>query len=325
MIENFDEGRPEFKGFSKYYHDVILDGLLGLDMQRRETVKLFLMWVVIGMIIGGAGFAVSLLFGLFGVGVFLGFAGFAFGMSQAEKRMKIVRVKTKNHLVGSICNYVNMTFNPEGFTPMDLKIFRALKLLPRADRENFEDQITGAAHGANFKLHEAHLEQRNNSDSGSNYSTVFRGILMTLDFPMTFTGTTLVLRQNKIFNFKRKGNLKRVGLADPVFEKAFEAFGSDQVEARYLLTPTFMQRLLDLESIFSGKNLKAAFQNGQLMIVIEAGNQFEVGSMFQTLTDRKRTEKLITEIGLVFDIVDTVLKPAANRVSYKSNVPTKGT
>jgi len=40
--------------------------------------------------------------------------------------------------------------------------------------------------------------------------------------------------------------MKRVGLVDPVFEKIFEAYGTDQVEARYLLTPTFMQRLVRL-------------------------------------------------------------------------------
>ena len=325
MIEDFDEGRAEFKGFSNHYRDVIFEGLLALDMERRQTAKTFIMWVIGGILIGLIGFGISMMFGLFGIGVMAGFAGFALGMSQAEKRMKVVRLKTKAHLVGGICNYVGMTFLAEGFEPMSLTHFRNLKLLPSSDRDRFEDQIKGMAHGANFTLHEAHLEREDHSDNGSSCKTVFRGILMTLDFPMKFAGTTLVLRQNKFFKSKRKGNLKRVGLADPVFEKAFEAYGSDQVEARYLLTPTFMQRLLDLETIFAGKNLKAAFYGGQLMIVIEAGNQFEVGSMFKTLTERSRTEKLIQEIGLVFDIVDTVLKPASNRVNYRSNVPTKGT
>ena len=50
-----------------------------------------------------------------------------------------------------------------------------------------------------------------------------------------------------------------MGLEDPTFNKAFAVFGSDQVEAREILTPTFMQQLVDLESAYSGAHLRYAF------------------------------------------------------------------
>ncbi len=323
-MDQFDESREAFLGFSQYYHDSLHAGLLGLDMERRAAVKTFFKWVVIGFAIGLGGFLITRYMGYGEAGFFVGFIGVVFGLFMADKGMAKVRVKTKTHLVGGICNYVGLAFEAEVFTPLDLSRMRELKLLPGATRQKFEDQISGKAHGADFILHEAHLERKSRNNKNNNYVTVFRGILMTLDFPSDFSGTTLILRE-RFLQTKRKGKLKRVGLADPVFEKAFEAYGSDQVEARYLLTPTFMERLIDLETIFSGKNLRAAFDGGQLMIIIEAGNQFEVGSMFKTLMQRKRTDKLIEEIGLIFDIVDTVLKPAANRIDYKSKLPTKGT
>jgi len=145
MIDDFDETRPEFRGFSDYYRSAIFEGLLALDMQRRATVKVFITWVGFGVILGLIGFGVSMIFGLFGVGVFAGFAGFVLGMSQAEKRMKVVRLETKAHLVGGICQYVGMSFKADGFEPMKLNSFQNLSLLPKADRKRFEDQITGLA------------------------------------------------------------------------------------------------------------------------------------------------------------------------------------
>ena len=62
------------------------------------------------------------------------------------------------------------------------------------------------------------------------------------------------------------------------FSKIFEAYGTDQVETRYLLTPTFMQRLVDLEQSVDGKKIRFAFTGGQLLIAVETENRYEAGS-----------------------------------------------
>ena len=46
--------------------------------------------------------------------------------------------------------------------------------------------------------------------------------------------------------------LRKVGLEDPHFEKIFEVFGDDQVEARAILTPVFMEELVALETAYAG-------------------------------------------------------------------------
>ena len=100
--------------------------------------------------------------------------------------------------------------------------------------------------------------------------------------------------------------MKCVGLVDPVFEKIFEAFGTDQVEARYLLTPVFMQTLVDLENSINGKNIRFGFDKNQLFIAVETNDQYEAGSMFKPLIDPARTQKILDEIGAVYDVVDIV-------------------
>ena len=63
----------------------------------------------------------------------------------------------------------------------------------------------------------------------------------------TFKGTTIIKRdRGKVANFFRSkmSGLESVKLEDPKFEKLFDVYGNDQIEARYLLTPSFMERPL---------------------------------------------------------------------------------
>ncbi len=308
-MDIFDENRPEFSGINKLYRDDILPKLIAMDMERRRALstvkKIFVLIAIlfvlitffairtgaINMVIFGAGAAI--------VGAFTAYS-WKFGKLSLE---------TKQTLVAKICQHIGWNFHSTEFIPIPLDVFLEYGLLSRPDRSRFEDQMWGLAHGCAFRLNEAHLEKKTrNSKGGTNWSTIFRGVLIEIDFTREFLGQTLIMRDAGLFNRKKRGELKRVGLVDPVFEKIFECYGTDQVEARYLLTPTFMQRLVDLETLLSGKRLRAGFVGGKLHIAISAPNQFEAGSMFKPLTDTARTQKILDEIGTVFDIVDMVAK-----------------
>ena len=118
-------------------------------------------------------------------------------------------------------------------------------LVPGWDRSSYEDLIVGNRNGIDFEFFEAHLEEkRTTTDSKgrtrTTWVTVFRGQCIRFDFHKRFFGHTLVTRDAGFFNFFGKltmGDLDRARLESPEFEKAFEVYTSDQVEARFLLTP----------------------------------------------------------------------------------------
>ena len=103
--------------------------------------------------------------------------------------------------------------------------------------------------------------------------------------------------------------MKRIGLVDPVFEKLFEAYGTDQVEGRVILNPAFMQRMVDLEKAVQGKKIRYGFDQDKLYIAVETPDQFEAGSMFKPLDAPDRTQKILDEIGAVYNVVDGILSP----------------
>jgi len=100
--------------------------------------------------------------------------------------------------------------------------------------------------------------------------------------------------------------MQRAALEDPTFEKIFEVYTTDQVESRYLLTPDLMQKLVDLEEVFHGGKLKAAFDGGEMFITVQGGNLFEPGSMFKPLDSVDRVQELLKDFAAVFQLIDAV-------------------
>ncbi len=99
----------------------------------------------------------------------------------------------------------------------------------------------------------------------------------------------------------------RVGLASPAFEKSFEAWSTDQVEARDLLDPIVLERFQELERLFGGKQLRAAFDGGKLLIAVETGDRLNIGTMFKPIDGAGRVETILKEFDVVFDLIDVLL------------------
>lgn len=319
-MHQFNEHHSELKGFSKYFHNEIFPLLAAQDGVRRVALgKAKLYCTIIALVAVGGAIYFHLTADEFQLIIIPLFGGaIAIGLLYG-RLMKTVRGETKDRIVGGICNYVGWNFQAEVTDKPDLNLLAIYGLLPKGyqrkddgsvnwssgKRSSFEDQMSGEAHGAQFKSVETHLERKNDD----NWSTVFRGQVMMLTFPRKFLGKTVVLRDKGMFQSKKKGELKRVGLVDPVFEKIFEAYSTDQVESRYLLNPVFMQKLVDLEKSVDGKNIRFGFIEGQLLIVVETPNRFEAGSMLKPLIAPARTQKILNEVGAIYDIVDAVLAP----------------
>ena len=99
--------------------------------------------------------------------------------------------------------------------------------------------------------------------------------------------------------------LNEIRLEDPDFSKKYKAFSSDQIEARYLITPAFMERFKNIETSFGTHNVKCSFYDNSLMFAISTNkNLFEIGSLFKSLEDPKQLETFFNEITSIFLLVD---------------------
>lgn len=314
----------EEDGLAKLYSERVEPILRRQEESRREAMRAF--WLRVALTVPATLGAAALATWIFAdvQAVFMAGAVTAIGGGAiAYMPLQAVASATKVQSLTAIAGAIGCRYQVSGFQPEALPTFSELKLLPSCDRSNYEDCFDGSHHGCNFAFYEGHLENRVQTKNGSRWVTVFRGQLVRIAFPKKFLGTTIIRRDRGMFNFMQRwmSTLQHVGLGDSRLEKAFEVYSNDQVEARYLIHPVFMERLLELETAFKGKNLRGAFVDGDLLIAIEGGDKFEVGSMFSNLNDIARARSIVADITEIMRLIDAVLTAEQGALPQKETGP----
>ncbi len=103
----------------------------------------------------------------------------------------------------------------------------------------------------------------------------------------------------------QKQLLKPIHLEDPVFEKKFNAYSTDEIEGRYLITTAFMERFMNLQTAFGAKRAKCAFYGDSVMFAITTNkNLFEIGSLFGKLENPKQIDQFFNEFASILLLVE---------------------
>lgn len=305
-------GRNEFAGFQPFYETSIAPYLAEKESARAAAVTNVL-------ILGAATAVLALSIALYApfsemklqVAIFIAMGGAALSAWLLDR----ARADITHGLLDRIAGRLGFAYRGKLDRPGYYEPFRRLKLLPNHNREAWEDEVAGAHGASGFVFCEAHLKYKS-SGKNSSTRTVFHGQLFVIDYPKRFLGSTVILRDMGPLNvLMRPGKeYSQVGLASPVFEKAFEAWSTDQVEARDLLDPVVLERFQELERLFGGKKLRAAFDEGKLLIAIETGDRLNIGTMFAPLQGPARVEKILREFDVIFDLIDVLLKRVDGRI-----------
>ena len=102
-----------------------------------------------------------------------------------------------------------------------------------------------------------------------------------------------------------KNKTKKINLEDLNFDKRFNVYSSDEVEARYLVTPLFMELLNNLKTAFGVKNLKCSFFDDKLMIAISTNKDlFEIGDLFTSAHNPKFIFQFYRELASIYKMIE---------------------
>lgn len=273
--------------------DALMAGELGqwLAAQgdaREQAKRKARFRLTLGIIVSiAAAITVELMLGIFQLTFFTGFAGIglAAGWSHAAKAPLLRAIKDR--INGRIAAALDVQYAHDCAPGHEFDRARTFGLLPSFDREAYEDRWWGQIGEIPFALYEAHLQEWQGSGKNRRLVTVFRGSIMTIAFARRFHGTTMIERVGSWLTFFgmrdsiSPGGMKldRVSMVDPRFAEDFRVWSSDPVEAHYLVHPAYVERLIAVEQAFQGQRIRALFQDGELLIVLDSGDMFESGTL----------------------------------------------
>lgn len=177
-------------------------------------------------------------------------------------------------------------------------------IIDRYNRVSYDDSFTGIYKDINYEICETSFYYKTGTGKNSSTRTVFKGVMIKLDMNKSFTGNT-VIRPDTLKHASPAANLKHTTLEDVVFEKKFDVFTDDEVEARYLITPSFMERLNNMKTAFSADRVSCAFYDKYLLVGLHTSKDlFSLCSLIKPVNDSKQFFTMFEEILSIIKLID---------------------
>jgi hypothetical protein len=204
----------------------------------------------------------------------------------------------------------------------------------RKDLDGYEgnDHFHGRLGEVDFRFSELYCWYETESGSGKNRRrqrhTAFRGLFFVGSFQREFFFRTTIKPDiaESMLGVLGRG-LQRVvdggrlvDLEDPEFEKLFVVTSDDQVEARYILTPVFMEKLREFRAR-AKCNIYLCFVNGKMFLAIETGREVFKPNLLGEIVNRQDLMKFIDMLILLQGVAEEFLHHPAPAASAAPRMP----
>jgi hypothetical protein len=197
-----------------------------------------------------------------------------------------------------------------GYEPgkgMSWKVLDGSGLFPfESDSYHSEDRFSGTWGSTDIAFVEAEAQRERRKLTGEGFEkvteTYFRGLVFVADFHKHFHSTTrLVPRGEKL---KRARAERRAVMEDPEFEALFETWTTDQVDVRYVLSTSTMQRFCELNTHFPG--LRARLHKEVLLLLLPSRRDRFEPSLWRRADCSGQLEGFLQELRACLAVVDTL-------------------
>jgi len=138
-------------------------------------------------------------------------------------------------------------------------------LLKKQDRYKSEDMIEGSFDGVRFRSCDVHQQDVRSNGKHTTIVTVFQGRFYEFDFNKVFKYNLLLLQKGQFRPFEGFNKVKMESIA---FNSELKVYAKDEHEAFYILTPHFMEKLIELDRKYFDK-ITFSFLDNKLYIAVD--------------------------------------------------------
>ena len=224
-----------------------MDDLVLLELERQRVLRsLFRLKLVCFVLAAGVGW----LFYYFSRDAILGAVAFLVCGATIYYFFESIftdsfTFKFKRKVIRSIVESCGLTYHPGDFVENDY-----LYMIYDFDIDKYSgnDLIFGQIEGVRVKFSDVEaISIKEDLYRNKTHRVLFAGLLFVADFPKRLKGVTQICSGTDEF---RDYGGKRARMDDAEFERYFRVYATDQIEARYALTPGLMENLKLLKMRF---------------------------------------------------------------------------
>ena len=276
-----------------------------LELQRKKIKKSNLIRTLIGVPI----LLISIVLGLYTDQLFIVFIGiivFVILIVINELKKSEFTKHFKENIVKRLIQEelgADAIYEQKG--GIDLLEISLLRCAQSPDRYDLSDHIISNYNGIPYEVCDAHFEERKvyydlKGNRQVRYDTYFKGRIIKIDFKRDLNIIMKIVNQGPL-GFSSEGlNKFETEVID--FNKKFKCYVDNTENGFYILTPIFIQKLMELEKMFRG-GLVLAFKNNNLYVLInDSGDSLEVS--FSKPLNGEQIERIRGEIILPATIIN---------------------
>jgi len=221
--------------------------------------------------------------------------------------------KFKSLVIQRIVHFIDENLNYAAGDCIDKSTFMLSTIFTtKPNRYKGDDLVSGKVGATKIKFSEIHAEHESGSGKNRRRYTVFKGLFFIGDFNKDFTTQTVVLPDTaeKLFGYLGQKlqslNIFRgqlIKLEDPEFEKHFAIYGNDQIQARYILSTSLMERIVEFKKK-TGRKIYLSFVGSMVFVAVSYTRSLFEPRIFKTLLDFDPIQKYFEDLQLAIGIVD---------------------
>jgi hypothetical protein len=228
-----------------------------------------------------------------------------------EKKFK---TRFKKEILTRLFNFLYPQFQYKYNGVMPLKTFEISGFCGDFPNYKYEgsDYIIGNNSGVDFEFSWINAQRKTHSNNKESIDTIFQGYLYKADFNKKLKGNTVIhpdFAENVFGRLGRSlqkltlGKKKLVQLENREFEDYFAVYSDNEIEARYILSTSIMERMVNLRKEFN-TDLSFTFNNNYIFMGIESQTDLFAPSIFRKNTTIERTEYFANLVDSINNIVE---------------------
>ncbi|MFZ4714494.1 MAG: DUF3137 domain-containing protein [Bacteriovoracaceae bacterium] len=231
-------------------------------------------------------------------------------------RYRTFKVRFKEKVVQEVINLIDTNWKYEHDNRIKDDVLYLANIFNRGDMDRIrgDDYIYGLWKNIPFQMSEVHIKKITEDSKGrKNESTIFHGLFTEIRFNKKIHSDTYIFSdRTEQFLGKFLGDFvqglqmsrgDQVKLENPDFEKNFNCYSEDQVEARYIITPVFMEKLLTLKNklncpihfSFKGDSVYVAVAYSRELLEAQVFKKYDTFEIIRTLYQELTTVCMIIE------------------------------
>lgn len=227
------------------------------------------------------------------------------------------RVEAKQHIISRVLKFIDPELRYRAESRVSGGELEASGFFERGSTVHMtgEDFIVGRIYDLGFKCSEIHLPRVSSEFTDGELTRFtfrpqgFKGLFAVIELPERLDSVIYIFPNNFSGKMNRQfatvARLERIKLEDPTFERYFNAYATDQLQSRMVLTTKLIDDISTLRQRLKS-DIMLSIKGNRLYIAVASSKDLFEPNIFMSYLNPEQVRDYLKELNIVMQLVEDI-------------------